>query len=280
MDLHAMPPFHCPASKPDSRDDGEIADPRRLRRERTRWEGLDQATRFARFIVLDHGGRKRPVIHRGSRHLRSRLVSAKTNLLQISEGKGLRFLLRRCEIDGIVVDYQAHPFRIEAVSGGRVLVWYPDLVWVRRGERPRLVEVKPNISALEDPDYHEKMEIMIEVAHRIGWTMQVLYDDDIFGDVAVRADRWRNVNAIYSRRYLKPTADEERALSQLVAKEDAIAWSAARRILGAGDHARGEAVIEWAICKGRLTVDVDVAFKPWTVLTPLTVLAPAASIRI
>ena len=174
----------------------EVVDPRRLRRELARWEGLEEVTRFARIIVLDHGGRCRPIIHRGSRHLRSRLVSAKTRVLQISEGKGLRFMIQRCEIDGSIVDFEAHPFRIEAYADGGVLTWYPDLVWVRRGARPHLVEIKTSVSDLEKPGYLRKMEVMIEVARRIGWTMQILYDEDVFGHRSIRHQRLTNVNAI------------------------------------------------------------------------------------
>jgi hypothetical protein len=275
-----MTPFHSDILHPALRDAGEIVDPRRLRREHARWQGLDQATRLARIIVLDHGGRRRPVIHRGSRHLRSRLVSKKTGLLQISEGKGLRFLIQQCEIDGDVVDFQAHPFRIDVVVDGEVLTWYPDLVWVRRGERPRLIEVKTDIRALDDPDYLAKLEAMMEVARRMGWSMQILYDEDIFGHRLVRDDRWTNVNAIHSRRYLKTTTAERRAVARMVANAKRSEWAAARDAVAPADPVRGDAVVEWAIARGHLSVDTDWPITPRTMLTPLAEAAPAATIRI
>lgn len=275
-----MSPFHSDILPPDRRDAGEIVDPRRLRREHARWEGMDQATRFARVVVLDHGGRRRPVIHRGSRHLRSRVVSKKTDLLQISEGKGLRFMIQRCEIDGDVIDYQAHPFRIEVIADGTVLTWYPDIVWVRRGKPPHLVEVKPDISALEDPDYLRKMVVMMEFAHRIGWTMQIIYDDDVFGHPLVRDDRHTNVNAIHGRRYLKASPAEKRAVAALVAKGDCVRWADARDAFAPNDAARGDAVVEWAIARAQLAVDLDRRITSGTVLTTLAAATPAASIRI
>ncbi|WP_242095361.1 hypothetical protein [Sphingomonas sp. CROZ-RG-20F-R02-07] len=275
-----MPPIRSDILHPDRRDAGEIVDPRRLRREHTRWPGLDQATRFARIVVLDHGGRRRPVIHRGSRHLRSRVVSRKTDLLQISEGKGLRFLIQRCEIDGNKVDYQAHPFRIDVVADGEVLTWYPDIVWVERGGRPHLVEVKTDISALDDPDYLRKIQIMLEVARLIGWTLQVVYDEDIFGRREIRDARWANVNAIYSRRYLLASDYEKHALSTLVAHGGEIEWKTAREAVAPGDAARGDAVVEWAIARGRFTADLDSRITPRTVLTPLHAAAATATIRI
>lgn len=258
----------------------EIADPRRLRRESARWEGMNEATRFARFVVLQHGGRRRPIIHRGSRHLRSRVVSRKTRRLQVSEGKGLRFMIQRCEIDGIVIDYEAHPFLIQAIDAGRRLEWYPDLVWVRRGERPHLVEIKTDISALENPEYLRKLEVMMEVARRIGWTMQVLYDEDVFGSTLIQSARWKNVNAIHSRRYLTPTPAEAHAVASLAAARARASWAAARTAIAPNDAARGDAVIEWAVSRGIFAVDPDAPFTPWTVLTPLPAALPAASIRI
>ena len=275
-----MPPFNSSILTADSRDAGEIADPRRLRRERARWESLDEATRFGRVIVLDHGGRQRPIIHRGSRHLRSRVVSRKTALLQISEGKGLRFMIQQCEIDGNCVDYQAHPFRIDLVADGTIVTWYPDLVWVRRGERPHLVEIKTDMSAVEDPDYLRKLELMMEFAQRIGWTMQILYDEDVFGHYTVRANRWANVNAIHSRRYLRRSPSENRRVAALVGKRQQVSWGDARDHLAPDDAARGDALVEWAIARGRFTVDLDRPITSRTVLTPLADPAPTATIRI
>lgn len=275
-----MPPIRSDILHPDHRDASEIVDPRRLRREHARWEGLDQATRFARIVVLDHGGRRRPIIHRGSRHLRSRIVSRKTRVLQISEGKGLRFMIQRCEIDGATIDYQAHPFRIDAVADGTVLTWYPDIVWVRRGERPHLVEIKTDISALDDPDYLRKIEVMMDVARRIGWTMQVLYDEDVFGHRLVRDDRHANVNAIHSRCYLTPSVAETRALAALVAKGSEVSWADARDAFSPDDGPRGDAVVEWAIARGHFTIDLDRPITPRAMLAPLVAAAPAASIRI
>lgn len=275
-----MPPLHSSILHPDRRDAGEIVDPRRLRREHARWEGMDQATRFARVVVLDHGGRRRPVIHRGSRHLRSKVVSKKTDVLQISEGKGLRFMIQRCEIDGEVIDYQAHPFRIDVVADGTVLTWYPDIVWVRRGERPHLVEVKTDISALDNPDYLRKLERMMEFAHRIGWTMQIIYDEDVFGHELVRDDRYTNVTAIHGRRYLKASVGEKRAVDTLVAKGEPVRWADARDAIAPDDAARGDAVVEWAIARGRFAVDLDRRITPRTMLVTLAAPKPAASIRI
>jgi hypothetical protein len=275
-----MPQFHSSILTAERRDAGEIADPRRLRRERARWDSLDEATRFGRVIVLDHGGRQRPIIHRGSRHLRSRVVSRKTDLLQISEGKGLRFMIQRCEIDGNCVDYQAHPFRIDLVADGTIVTWYPDLVWVRRGERPHLVEIKTDISALEDSDYLHKLELMMEFAQRIGWTMQILYDEDVFGHKTVRANRWANVNAIYSRRYLKRSPSEDRRVSALVGKGRQVSWGDARDHFAPDDATRGDALVEWSIARGRFAVDLDRPITSRTVLTPLPAAAPTATIRI
>lgn len=61
-----MPPLHSSILHPDRRDAGEIVDPRRLRREHARWEGMDQATRFARVAAADLRGAVQEMMAKGA----------------------------------------------------------------------------------------------------------------------------------------------------------------------------------------------------------------------
>lgn len=260
-------------------DREEIVDPSRLRRERARWAGIEDVDRLATITVLDHGGRARPVINRGQRHLRSRIVSRKTRRLQITEGKGLRFLVLRCEVDGIVIDYEAHPFRVDVVAGGRRLTWFPDLVRVRRGRPIEIIEVKRSVADVRKEDYATKLDAMRETFRRIGWRMRILYDEDIFGEEQVAKTRASNVAAVHSRRALKVMPEEKAAVASVVAGGGEVAWRNVRDLVSPNDPLRGDAVVEWAVARGRLLIDFDEPRRPDTPVYPLARPAPAPSIR-
>ena len=268
---------------PSFRDEDEFPDPSRLRRERARWPGIEEATRLARITVLHHGGARRPIIHRGSRHARGRIVSRKTGQLQIWEGRGLEFQAKRCETDGAVADYQVHPYRIDMVVDGRRTTWFPDVVWVVRGGRPVVVEVKHDEEHVGDDEYKAKLAAMAELARRIGWTFRLLYSTDIFGDpnrpVLVKARR-ENVLAVHSRRFLTASSAEERRIDAFVGDGIDTMWGEAAERLAPGDRLRGDELIERACAHGRLAFDYDRPRRASTVLRPLAHNASAASIRI
>lgn len=274
---------HPDIAMPSLREQTEIASPMRLKRERARWPGLEEAARLARITVLDHGGRNRPIIHRGSRHSRARIVSRKTARLQITEGPGLEFEVLRRETDPVCVDYQAHPYRIDLVSVGRLLTWYPDLVHVERGGVPTLVEVKTDARGLADPNYEAKLGAMAELARRVGWRFQVLYDGDIYGDpkrpVLVKARR-ENVRAVHSRRFLRMSSEESRRLDALTADGGERPWIEVAEALSPGDRLRGDELIEAATARGRLAFDFDSPRRPYTPVAPVVRKRSTASIRI
>lgn len=267
---------HPDIRMPSLHDPAEIASPTRFRRERDRWPGIEEAARLARITILDHGGRRRPVIHRGSKHQRARIVSRKTARLQITEGRGLEYQVLRCETDPLCDDYQAHPYRIDLVADGRPQTWYPDLVVLERGRPPRLIEVKSDERGLADPTYAHKLAAMAELARRVGWHFQLLYHHDIFGSpkkpVLVKARR-ENVRAVHSSRFLSTSREEDRRLDRFLATGRTAEWRIASEMLAPGDGMRGTELIERATALGRLSFDFDTPRRP---STPVTVLPPKA----
>ena len=265
---------------PNLRDENEIPDPLRMRRERERWPGIDEAMGTSRIVVLDHGGRARPVIHRGSEHRRSRLVSWKTRRMQIAEGNGLPFLCRRWEVDATVADWQAHPFLITTVVAGERVEWFPDGVVSRFCAAPELVEVKRSPDDLGDSAYRRKLSAMAELARRIGWTMTILYDADISGKGVIARARRKNVEAVYSRRFLKMRGREEEVVAAIVADGAPISWGDACALIDPNDTLRADAVIECAIARGFLLADLDRSRSGATVLSPFAARGASATFRI
>jgi hypothetical protein len=269
----AMPASHF-------RDDDEVVDRNRIMRERARWRGLEELTQLARIEVLEHGGITRPIVTRGGKHLRSRLVSRKTNRVQVTEGKGLRFLTRMCEVDNWVVDYQAHPFRVTAVADGVAIEWYPDIVYILADGTIELIEVKRTPRDLDKEGLGEKLAAFREIFRRCGWKVRILYDRDVFGTKEVRGVRAKTVGAAYSRRFLSPSETEAETIAALVRAAVPISWADAATRLSPSDPLRADALVEHCVARGYLSVDFDEPFGAFTMMTPVAPAGAIGTIRI
>lgn len=261
-------------------DDDAVVDRNRIMRERARWRGLEELTALARIEVLEHGGISRPIVTRGGKHLRSRLISRKTKRVQITEGKGLRFLCRMCEVDCSIIDYQAHPFRVTAVVDGESIQWYPDLVYILSDGSIEIIEVKRTTKDLEKDEIRFKLDAFREIFRRCGWKMCIRYNKDIFGSDEVRGCRASNVGAVYARRFLTLEHREVALIAQLIHAGSPIQWSEASRFLSPDDQHRGDALIEAAIAHGSLSVDFDAPFAASTLLKPVAAPGELGTFRI
>lgn len=253
-------------------DDGERPDTARLRRDFVRWNGLEHASRLGEITMLQHGGRSRPVIHRGSRHLRSRIVSRKTGRLQLTEGKGLRFLCILCEASASCLDYEAHPMIVRTVADGVRWTWYPDLVRSVVGGPIEIIEVKRTVRDLDDPLLERKYEVMSEFARRVGWRFRILYDRDIYGAEDVAHERAVNAVEVHGARFLRLNRREQDGIDAIVARGGA-SWVEARRLVAPADRMRGDEVLLCAAARGALHFDFD---EPRTDRTLLSTVAGAA----
>lgn len=255
-------------------DDDERPDAARLRRDFERWKGLEHASRLGEITMLRHGGRSRPVILRGSRHLRSRIVSRKTGRLQLTEGKGLRFLCILCETSAACLDYEAHPMIVRTVADGVRWTWYPDLVRSVVGGPIELIEVKRTVSDLDDPLRERKYEVMSEFVRRIGWRFRILYDRDIFGAEDVAYERAVNAGDVHGARFLRLRRREESAIDAIVARGGA-SWAEARGLVAPADRMRADEVLLCAVARGRLHFDFDETRTDRTELSTVTGSAPS-----
>lgn len=269
-------PRHADPRIPSYRDPADPGSRSRIHRPSVRWHGLDEASRMAQIIVLEHGGHARPVINRGQQHLRSRMVSRKTGLQQIVEGRGHRDLTMWNEVNPQCLDYQAHPFLIRGQAGGEPFDYSPDHIRLMRNGRIELIEVKRTPADLAPPAYRHKIGAVAEIARRGGWDFRILYH------AAITGPRWRmrNVEAIYARRFLLLDREEQDVINAFVMNGDPMPWSMLRDILAPDDPRRGNAVIENAVALGRIDVDLDNRITCDTVITPLAPMPHNNQIRL
>lgn len=245
---------------------------RRLRRVIDQWLPVGHANMIAKISVFQHGGHQRPVITRGGKHLRFRFPSVKTCTTQVGEGQGERYLARYNEVATRVLDYEMHPNEMTFSRNGRVQRYRPDCIRQLDDGTIELIEVKRTRDDLSDEEYRELLATAAEVARLCGWTFRVLYLSDIVGPPADNprdvTPRVRNVDALFGRRTMSLTRDEERVARHVVRRGEAIAWGDLRDRLAPGDPLQGDAVIERLLARGLLSADLDRPFRPGTILSP------------
>lgn len=259
--------------------------PRRLRRMVDQWLPLGHSSLLAKIIVLRHGGHKVPVIHRGSKHLRFRYISDKTGTTQLGEGKGEKRLALLNEVSSDTVDYECHPFEIHVMRDGRVERYRPDAVRQLVDGTIELIEVKRDERDLDDAEYREKLAVVAEIARLCGWRFRDMHLDEILGprpDGNPRAlpQRVHNVDALFGNRTMDLTRGEERVSGRVVSRGDPIEWGDLREQLAPTDPLRGDAAIERLLARGLLSTDLDVRFRPSTVLVPRRPFVGASGIRL
>lgn len=254
----------------------EAATSSRFQRKTERWNGLDDASRLAQIVVLQHGGHDRPIVTRGGKHLRSRMGSRKTGTQQLVEGRGHRDLTMLNEVDPEVLDYEAHPFEMRFQVNGAFEIYYPDHIRLMRDGTVELIEVKRTPADLDKPGYKEKLGVVAEIARRGGWKFRVLYHAEITGPT----HRMKNVQAIYGRRFMKTTRTEQNAITAFVAANATATWADLRDMVCPGDPLRGDAVLENAIALSRIGIDLDERVVDTTVVRPIPPVPARRDIRI
>lgn len=249
---------------------------RRLRRITEQWLPIGEGDVIARYTVFRHGGHQRPIIGRGGKHLRFRFPSTKTNTTQLGEGKGEAFLALHNEVWSEVADYECHPGEFEVMVGGKRKRYRLDAIRMFRDGTVEVIECKRTLKDLNDEEYRELLAVIAEICRSVGWKFRVLYLRDIKGSRA----RQMNVWGLYCRRTMLLTQGEERIAKRLVGNGAPVEWGDLRDRLAPTDPLRGDAAIERMLARGMLSTDLDVKFRPGTVLTPLKPFTGQSEIRV
>ncbi len=250
---------------PIRKDDAYRPNPRRMRRSVDRWLPLDNGTLFGRMTKLKHGGHKRPVIHRGSKHLRFRYTSAKMKLTQLGEGEGEQALAMYNEVATHVPFYLTHPYEIELMVHGQVRRYRPDGVRQFADGTVELYEVKRTRADLADPELRETLAHVGELARRSGWVFSVLFLREVLGTEA----RQNNVWSLFGRKSLDLDRDHRRIVGRLAGPGAPIAWGDLAHLLAPTDPLHGDALIECLLARGMLSTDLDLELGRDTILMPM-----------
>ncbi len=267
---------HADKRIPNFCDERQVPTVSRLLRVDPQGPLVVEGSRLAQLTVLNHGGSERPIITRGGKHLRSRLGSRKTHLQQITEGRAHRDLARYDEVNPNVVDYQAHPFKIEFANGGTREVYYPDHVRQMVDGTIELIEVKRTPADLSDATYCAKLAAVAEIARRIGWTFRILYHADIKGP------RWRmvNVEAAYMHRLIRLDRTVQSIISDFVVQDQPQGWDELRERVSPGRPHYGEAILYGCVALGRISIDLDLEVNNETIVTPRKPVRSAGGFRL
>lgn len=252
---------------PDRTDPAFRPSPRVFKRFEGEPNIIRLGTMLARFVVFEHGGHQRPVITRGSKHLRFRFTSRKTGLTQLGEGEGEEFLAYVNEIDGNIFDYQCHPGEFEISRPGGSFRYRPDALRQFVDGTVELIEVKRTPTDLSDPEFREKLAIVREIAQKVGWRFRVLYNNDIFGPCP--SIRETNAEGIFSRRSLALDRRQENIGKKLSYSGHALSWRELGEQLAPGDRLSGDAAIECLLARGIIVTDIDRPFTQSTTLHPI-----------
>lgn len=255
---------------------------RRHAADRGRFRRIDPDTRddnrppLAKILLLEGGGRWRPVITRGGMHLRFRMPSLKTGLTQVGEGKGEERLAYLNEVDAAVTDFQCHPWQIISQVGGRRFKYRPDAVRVMHDGTVEVIEVKRTFRDLSEPEYRQMLAKVMEICRQCGFRFRVLYLDDIIPN----RHHVHNVDVLFGRRYMTLTERQERRLRALRLEGVPISWEAARAAVGISDILEGDAVLEAAAARGMFGFDLAEPRTDRTVLIPYQTVTAASPIRL
>jgi hypothetical protein len=266
-------------------DAEQRATPQRLRRIAEQWLQVGESRMLARMVMFRHGGHVRPVITRGSKHLRFRFVSTKTQTIQLGEGKGEAFLAKYNEVAAHVSDYECHPCEIQYNRGNGIERYRPDAVRLLKNGSIELIEVKRTPADIKDAELREKLATVAEIVRLCGWKFRVMYLKDVFGppppdNPRALPHRVGNVQALFGRRTMELGRSEKLVAGRTVGRGAPIAWADLAEQIAPRDKLRGNAVIERLLAGGMLSTELDRKFGAHTVLIPHRPVTGPSGIRL
>ena len=218
---------------------------------------------LGRITTFSHGGFANPVINRSLGHSRHKSISKKTGYTHVGEGRGEQWLEMTNEVDGNVVAFLSHPYRLDIDMDSSIFSYRPDSVAQYLDDTIKVIEVKRTPKDIDD-DLAIKLALVREFLRRIGWEFEVMFEKDILGS----RTRQHNLMRLYGRRAT--------ALSERQSGVAAVARRSGKPIT-LGDLAElvspesslvGTAAAQTLIAQGHFLVDLDMPIVPSTILTP------------
>lgn len=131
-------------------------------------------------VIATDGGAIRTVITGRKRGMVSVLPSFKTGRPQPAESWGEAQLIRECEADTNVVDYQAQPHRLEFLNGaGKRITYIPDMARKLEDGSVEVIEVKACYVVGKMPRYDLKLSTAAAIYNQLGWRFRLVRGRDL-----------------------------------------------------------------------------------------------------
>jgi hypothetical protein len=105
--------------------------------------------------------------------------SRKTGTSISCEGPNELLLAQESEIDAGIADYATQTVLFNVQVNGKWLRYHCDFCRVRADGEVEIVEVKPNSSYLEQPEYKAKIDAVAELCRLIGWQFKPVFGTEL-----------------------------------------------------------------------------------------------------
>lgn len=207
---------------------------------------------MARLVITPDGRPIRTIITGRRRIVTGSYPSRKAGRSFPHEGMNEQAFFMHSEVDTRVVDYRAQPFRFEFVLDGAKRIYIADCVRLLEDGVIEVVEVKGDPRALEEPDYAEKLNCVVDICGKLGWRFRAVTRDQLL----LPKLRFANIVEVQSRRNVKfDQIHGYRAFDLLMRAGGTVALGELASCLG--EPCRGMAIAK-AMMVGRL-IDIDLS---------------------
>lgn len=173
----------------------------------------------ARIVLAKNGGAIRTIVGHGSIRAVSVYPSVKAGYAMPTEAPHERMLVRICEADPQVVDYQTQPHRLEIPLNDRAkpVIYFPDCIRQMADGAIEVIETKKTASEFtRSSSYAWKLDLAEQVYADLGWRFRRLSQQD---DIDVKP-LWPNARMISVRNKRRVTSADQLRFQEAVLKRN------------------------------------------------------------
>ncbi|MFY7926054.1 MAG: TnsA endonuclease N-terminal domain-containing protein [Aquidulcibacter sp.] len=129
-------------------------------------------------VNLDRDGTRQ--VFTGRRYWQTSIFpSRKCGKSIVCEGQNELLFAAQCEVDIGVIEYASQAILFETRVGSKWTKYHSDFCRLRADGAIEIIEVKPDASHLDRPDYREKLEAAGEICAELGWMFTPVFGVDL-----------------------------------------------------------------------------------------------------
>lgn len=213
----------------------------------------------ARIVLARNGGAIRTIVGHGSIRAVSVYPSVKAGYAMPTEAPHERMLVRICEADPQVVDYQTQPHRLEIPLSDRAqpLIYFPDCIRQMADGAIEVIETKKTAAEFtRSSSYAWKLDLAEQVYAGLGWRFRRLSQQD---DIDIKP-LWPNARMISVRNKRRVTSADRLRFQEAVLKRNGIiAFAEAVEVMtdsGASPLPVATTLVHALICRRVAWIDI------------------------